>query len=283
VDKASGRYTCDSTPSPYNLFVDYQAVRPIVISKDEEGSRSIFLSDLHMPFADWPALKLAEAFMQDWDPKYIFYDGDIMDFYGISRFDKNPSRRFRLNDERRWAMEMLDRHHDMCSGAQQIWLDGNHEERIVKYLWERAPELADLQDEETGELLLGIPSLLGLNKRNVQYTSYAGHVNYLGFLVTHGNLLSKHSSYTAKQMSERHRSSGISGHSHRLGMYNWTGIKGPQAWYENGCLCRMDPDYMHNPNWQQGFHIGTVVNQKVHVLPGIIFDGSLYIEGKVYR
>jgi hypothetical protein len=66
-------------------------------------------------------------------------------------------------------------------------------------------------------------------------------------------------------------------------MYNWTGIAGPQAWYENGCLCRMDPDYTHNPNWQQGFHIGVVVDQKVHIAPAIIFNESMYLEGKVYR
>jgi hypothetical protein len=275
----------DSTEAPdlNDLFEGYQAVQPITIDADEEGARSIFLSDLHMPFTDWPALKATEAFMKSWQPTLICYVGDVLDCYDISRFDKNPSRKFRINDERRLAMDMLDRHHRICPDAQQVWLDGNHEERLVRYLWSRAPEIADLVDEDSGAPMLGIPTLLGLNKRHVQYTSYAGHIDYLGFLVTHGNLLSKHSSYTAKQMSERLRSSGLSGHSHRLGMYNWTGLKGPQAWYENGCLCRLDPDYMHNPNWQQGFHIGIVVDQKVHILPGIFFSGVLYIEGKVYR
>jgi hypothetical protein len=45
----------------------------------------------------------------------------------------------------------------------------------------------------------------------------------------------------------------------------------------------MDPDYTHNPNWQQGFHIGVVVDQKVHIAPAIIFNESMYLEGKVYR
>lgn len=271
-----------SEPTPHDLFEGYQAVKPITIPKDKEGARSIYLSDLQIPFVDWPAMKLVEHFMEDWQPDRIFYVGDIADFYGISKFDKNPARRFRLKHERAWVREMLDRHKQMVPNAEQTWLDGNHEERIVRYLWERAPELADLDDEDTGEPIMGIPALFGLNKRGIQYTSYAGHVDYLGFLITHGNLLSKHSSYTAKQMSERFRSSGLSAHSHRLGMYNWTGIAGPQAWYENGCLCRMDPEYMHNPNWQLGFHIGVVVDQKVHVLPGIIFGRKLYIEGKVY-
>ena len=272
-----------SKPTPHDLFEGYQAVKPITIPKDKEGARSIYLSDLQIPFADWPAMKLVEHFMKDWQPDRIFYVGDIADFYGISKFDKNPGRRFRLQDERQWTMDMLDRHERLVPAAERVWLDGNHEERIVRYLWEKAPELADLRNEDTGELALGIPALFGLNKREIQYTSYAGHVDYLGFLITHGNLLSKHSSYTAKQMSERFRSSGLSAHSHRLGMYNWTGIGGPQAWYENGCLCRMDPDYTHNPNWQQGFHIGVVVDQKVHIAPAIIFNESMYLEGKVYR
>lgn len=271
-----------SQPSPHDLFEAYRSIDPILITRAQEGERSLFLSDIHVPFADRAALRMVSAFMYDWCPDRVFYIGDIMDCYGISRFDKNPTRRFSLQNERDWVGGILDEHAKICPDAKRYFIDGNHEERLLRFLWERAPELANLRTKND-DLVLSIPELLFLKDRGIEYTGYAGYVDYLGFLVAHGELLSKHSSYTAKQMSEKHRSSGISGHSHRLGMFNWTGVKGPQAWYENGCLCRLDPDYTHAPNWQQGLHVGVVVNQRVHVLPGIIFDNCLYIEGKVYR
>ncbi|MCA8938790.1 MAG: hypothetical protein KDB07_03230, partial [Planctomycetes bacterium] len=51
--------------------------------------------------------------------------------------------------------------------------------------------------------------------------------------------------------------SGISGHTHRLGIHYRTTLAGTKFWIENGCLCNLDPDYTHGqPDWQHGFTSG---------------------------
>ena len=45
------------------------------------------------------------------------------------------------------------------------------------------------------------------------------------------------------------------GHTHRLGIYYRTNAKGTHAAYENGCLCRLDPEYVQDPDWQQGLSV----------------------------
>ena len=74
------------------------------------------------------------------------------------------------------------------------------------------------------------------------------------FLITHGDLIRAHSSYTAKGMSDKYGGSGIHGHTHRLGSYYRKNYFGIYGWWENGCLCDLNPDWITNPNWQQGLY-----------------------------
>ena len=69
-----------------------------------------------------------------------------------------------------------------------------------------------------------------------------------------------------KRHLERYRSSGVNGHTHRLGSYSVTDMHGrSHTWYEQGCLCRRDLEYVRGVgNWQQGFLIGTVANGALH-------------------
>lgn len=257
------------------LFRGYQNIANINIRKAKDGERIISLADTQGIFVDLKALGAVEDFMRDFQPHHIFYNGDNIEFYPISSFNQNPARQFTIQDELDFTGDMLDRHKKMVPKAKQHWLDGNHEERFLRYLWKQASALASLDD-------MNMSAKLKLEKRHVTYTPYSGHINYLGLLVTHGDRLRQHSSWTAKAMSERFRSSGLSGHSHRLGAYYWTGVKGPQVWYEQGCLCRLDPEYEAHPNWQHGFAYGIVHNNKVHIQLVSIFDGGFHYGDTYY-
>ena len=56
-------------------------------------------------------------------------------------------------------------------------------------------------------------------------------------------------------------------------------------WAENGCLCRLDPDYMEDPDWQQGFTIAYVdrENQRFHLEQLPIINGRIVHAGEVYE
>ena len=71
--------------------------------------------------------------------------------------------------------------------------------------------------------------------------------------------------------------SGISGHTHRLAPYKKSGYT-PRVWWEQGCLCRLDPDYIiGKPNWEQGVMVGEFSTKTdsfvLHPVP--FLDGKL--------
>jgi len=271
------------------LFRGYESTPSIVIDKLPDGTKICVLSDGQIPFEErWliggtvGKRGAVEKYIEKKQPDIIIYNGDMMDCYTISTFMKSPNRMWTLEQEANLTKRMLDEHKKCAPNARFIFIDGNHEERI----WRTLVGIAQ-SDPRARELLgvLNIASLtskhiLGLEERGIEWVPYGGYVDLLGFIVTHGNVVSQFSGYTARRMSDRYRSSGCSGHTHRLGTYYYTGNGVTHCWMESGCLCRMDPEYMQNPNWQQGFIIGEVMNNRFH--PQLInaFDERFYAAGK---
>lgn len=265
------------------LFSYYQDRDSIAISKRPDGTRLVAISDTQFPFVDEPLLEAVNGFIQKWKPNDIIYNGDILDFYEISDFDKRPNRKFTVLDELEWARELMLTHKKLAAkGARLWWIDGNHEERLQRAIWRHAQGFS--------ELVKDIPEALQLGELAEGYVPYGKHVDYLGFVFTHGKRVNKHSAYTARAHFDEYRSSGVNGHTHRLGSYSMTDMhRRSHTWYEMGCLCRLDLEYIKgHPNWQQGFLIGEVFDgrfhpQLVHVVEG--HDGSrgFVAAGEYYR
>lgn len=271
------------------LLALQENVDAIRVTKAKDGTRAVFISDQQIPYHD-PALTgsphkkeaLVEHFIRAYEPHYIVIAGDALDFYGLSTFDHNPNRIFRTKDEIKMGGNMIDGLQKCAPNAQIIWLDGNHEYR----LWRSYMELT-ARDPKVLEVLgaldifsLDTRSLLHLDDRGVLYQPYSGHLNFLSFIVTHGDIVRSNSSYTARAMYDKWHSSGASGHTHRLGCYHFTdGTGRTHAWYELGALCQKTLEYVQNPNWQNGFGYGEVLRNKIHFQLAPIFDNALVVPG----
>ena len=285
IRPSTDRTTCvtcvvpPADPQMDSLFYDYESTPSIVVSERPEGTRLVSLSDTQYPFTDLPLLAAVEKFMRDWQPHDIVYNGDILDMYEISDFDKRPQRKFNVADEEKWAQDMLDRHRSW-GGANQYWIDGNHEQRLTRAVWRDAGKFS--------HHVKTLPEVLGLEERRVAYVPYGKHVEYLGFVFTHGNFVSADSAMTARRHMLAYRSSGVNGHTHRLGSFSKTDMnRKSHTWLEQGCLCRLDLEYMAaHPDWQQGFLIGYVFGgalhpQLIHVIEangqrGFVAAGNYY-------
>ena len=57
------------------------------------------VNDVHVPYHDKVAISLACKVLAWWKPEVLIYNGDLLDFYDLSRYDKNPGRQYRLQDE----------------------------------------------------------------------------------------------------------------------------------------------------------------------------------------
>lgn len=257
----------------------YQTRDSISIDDAPEGSKVVVLSDLQIPFVDLALEAARDQFIGEWQPDYIIYNGDCMDCYELSSFDKNPNRMFDLEDEQEQTRKML-RHHKSITNAKLYWIDGNHEDRLQRVIWKHAQGFAHMVKD--------LPEALELDKFCEAYLPYGKHIEFLGFIITHGTIARMHSAYTAKAMIDRYRSSGCSGHTHRIGSHSVTDSRGVSAtWYECGFGARMDLEYAKAPpNWQQGFLCAVVAGGALHPqLVRVIETGKgrgFYAQGQYY-
>lgn len=218
-----------------------------------KGERVVFIPDIHAPFQDNLAVSVALEFVRWFNPHYLVFLGDNVDFYAISHFVRDPERRFgrALQSEIDTGLSIMADFVLASPRAERFWIQGNHEERLEKYLYTGAAELAGLRNLRFNELF-------PITRRDVRYVP-DGAMQLHGLTVKHGNIVRLHSGYTAKAEFERNGVSGVSGHSHRLGKYYKRHRGGYFCWVEAGCLCKTgNVLYLRGqvPDWQQGLVVG---------------------------
>jgi hypothetical protein len=234
------------------------------------------LFDMHHPYHDERALASAFEFLRDWKPDLLVFGGDALDFYGISRFAKDPARSSRVQTE----LDSIEPTLAMASRLKcsKFWIDGNHEHRLHRHIIEH-PSLFGLRS-------LAIPTLVGL-KRDWVHLGNQSRIRAGRLLIHHGDLSGRGVSgkYPARMMLDKLRTTNIFGHLHHEDVAHTTEFDGSvSSSYASGHLC--DPklvDYVANPNWQQSFPIINLDrNGNEHVTFKRIINSTVHHEGRDY-
>jgi hypothetical protein len=169
--------------------------------------------------------------------------------------------------------------------AIRRWLLGNHEDRLRRLIWDMASNVPAAQ-------LVRLPNvweqlewgkLVGADA--IGWEVIDGKVVQFDKLVLkHGNVVRQQSAYSARAELEKYQKSGISGHTHRRGVFEKRDLNGTHAWFEHGCLCELDPSYVSDPNWQQGFLVVSWSQDRQHygVEEVRIHKGVAVFRGKQY-
>ncbi len=250
---------------------------PLTLDTTKEIRTAAIINDTQHPYQDNECLTLVERFLQEIELHYLIYNGDLNDLYLLSKFNKNPRRINDLQSDVDSTKAMLYRHGKLFPNTKRILIAGNHEFRFQSFLWANATALSSLD-------CLNLPALFKLSDYGVDFVNYEqGLMVNKDFLIIHGNLVSVHSSYTAKRMFEKHGGCGICGHSHRGGVYYKTDRFEEHGWWENFCLCHLNPDWVKHPNWQQGFSLVHFKGKRFHVEPIPIIDHTIMYGGKIYK
>ena len=173
----------------------------------------IVVPDLHCPYVDWAYVDAVSQLIALVQPEGLIQLGDFSDFYKISSFCKDPKREESISQE----LEMYNRILDiwlelMPDGSILHQLEGNHEDRLRRFIWNRAPELADL--------IPSIPDLLEFDTREREFGVIPVWHPYekwnscqIGDTVFHhGFYYNKH---VAVMQSERYPVNIVTGHTHR--------------------------------------------------------------------
>jgi UDP-2,3-diacylglucosamine pyrophosphatase LpxH len=229
-----------------------QRYRTVNISGDVRG---LVTNDVHVPYHDANAVKLAIKVLAWWQPSVHIANGDHLDCYNLSHYDKNPARVYRLQDEiDQWHVDVIAPLKAATKRARWIFLPGNHEDRLRKHLW-RHPELF-------GVKALELPNLLELDRYGIEYAEQS--VTFDGVLeVSHGTRVNKWAGASAKAEQElrRYSISTITGHVHRAGRFQTHGVIGQ----ESPCLCSLEPEYLIRPDWVQGLTLFEIKDGRLHV------------------
>jgi len=217
---------------------------------ETELTKFAFFGDSHRPFHHKKAWELFISTMNDFKPDVLVCLGDHIDAYTISTFGKDPSREMTFDREVDDACVGLDEL-DAIGASRKIFIAGNHEDRLTRYLQQKAPELFKFVD---------IPKLFNLEERNWEYVAYKAHIKVGKLYMTHD--VGSAGRYSLFRAADTFQHPIVVAHTHRFGGIvegNATGDHFP-AW-QFGWLGDVEKvDYMHKikakREWALGFGIG---------------------------
>lgn len=208
--------------------------------------RIAIVSDAHAPFHDRRAIDAACQTIEEYRPTLLVLNGDMVDFYALSRFDKMPARVLELQEELDATVAGVLRPLARAAGdARKVYVTGNHEERLIRYV-NAHPEISSLRS-------LMLSSLLRFDDLGIDHVDYAVEVNG-NVLVTHGRTVRKWAGRSVQGEMEKARFgiSVVMGHVHRVAKVA-TATRSGLVWgIEAGCLCTLRPEYDPSPDWAHG-------------------------------
>jgi len=209
----------------------------------------VFGSDFHVPYHDTEAVASFLRLLDALQPHRVFLNGDIADFFQLSRFNKDGSRGDALQEEIDQANALRRAVRAAAANADILEGDGNHDSRIRTWLAANAGVLRSLR-------ALSPEVLFEYRDHGISWYPGCGALLRKHFLVKHGTIVRKGAGATAKAELETAGVSGLSGHTHRLSTFRRNGYSQRQ-WTEGGGFFRMDPDYVTGkPDWCQGCVVG---------------------------
>jgi predicted phosphodiesterase len=212
-----------------------------VLECNIKNGKVLIGSDFHIPFQDKDAVDCFIDKAIELQPEAIVINGDLLDFYRLSKFAKGEGRN--PMEEIIEAQTILKVLRTKCPNSKIFYPIGNHESRLEKYIYDKAPEIISIVDN--------FYELLKCKDIEVQGCHKVIFNNE--FICKHGSIVSQKAGQTAIKEMERSYTSGATGHTHRLIKYITRKAEKKFVWLETGCLCTMKPEYMLEPDWQQGF------------------------------
>ena len=242
-----------------------------------------FPTDEHYPFQDERARSIALDIVRDFNPDVLISGSDGIDFYALSKFSKDPKRISSLQEDiDAWKVGQKE-WKDAAPEATRIFLKGNHEDRLRKWLWAH-PEAHSLD-------ALKLSNLLGLDELGINYqdngdSEWCNWELPIGntLVVRHGELVRKGSGMSARAELEKERFSisVLTGHTHRGGSIFARTRLGVVQGHECFCLCGLEPEYVRHPDWQQGIVLAEVHEGSLTVEP-IPFSNLRSIKHAIWR
>ena len=246
--------------------VDLDAYRQFTIEKTDladtyrrpNGKRfqtMLVASDIHDEMCDPFWRRVFMDTVKRVQPDKVVIGGDFYDLAEFGRYSVDP-REWDVVSKLQWGHQFFAEVRRLAPEAEIVFIEGNHEHRLLRYLTDNAPALKTLLADLHGWT---VPKLLGLDKYEIRYVARADlatmtvsnvtrevaknyEVFYNCFLVDH------FPSGKDKGLP------GVNGHHHKhLVTSLYSHAYGSYEWHQLGSGHRRQAEYCAGEQWNMGF------------------------------
>lgn len=243
--------------------------------------KALIIPDCHIPYEDKKAYDLMLAVAKDIDPDEIVILGDYADFYGLSSHGKDAGIQELFQEELYEVIERLKELNKLFPNAKKVFIEGNHEYRLPRYLNKNCKELYGS---------VSVPNLLHLKHFGFEFVPYGPDQKYN---VLGSKLVARHEplaggKHVAQNTVEKAMASVIFGHTHRIQEAQTVAIDGKNyRGISSGWLGDKDHPVMsyvkNHHQWALGFsevtvlEDGTWFNNLIHIIDyKCNYNGNIY-------
>jgi predicted phosphodiesterase len=210
-----------------------------------EGKTAI-LSDIHLGIHDKQALTSALTYLKKEKIENLILNGDILDSTAISTHPKNPQTPKYLY-EINLANQLLSSLGSDFPKVKIYFKEGNHEDRLQRYIMANAEQLEGIVD---------LQKILDLESKGISYVESLRYMIVNSIHVFHGHEIKVSGNLAARKLYDKTANSSLMGHVHKIGHYVKKGIDGRyRDAFTTGCLCKLSQGYMMHSDSQHGFAI----------------------------
>lgn len=251
--------------NPYHIPIsDESQYEPYVLPN--ECQSILVLPDIHVPYHSIEALTAAIDYGKKMEADTILINGDFLDCYSISSFEKDPRKR-RFSEELQMGKEILRILRENFPNAHMIYQLGNHEDRYERFMKSRAHELLGIEQFE-------IESILEAKSFDMDVVSDKRYIVAGDLVIMHGHEMGGGgSSDPARALLNKTKTNSLCGHHHHTSQYSERDIRGGlKTCYTMGCLSELTPAYRPLNRYNHGFAFVSltlggkafVANKRIH-------------------
>ena len=238
---------------PNSLETHYEAYK-----LPKECNDILFINDIHLPYHSITALNVALKYGFEKKVNTVFINGDLIDFYAVSRFQKDPRKR-NLGNEIKTTRDFLAVLRKIFPKAKIFFKLGNHDVRWEHYLIEKAPELLGLDE-------FNLESILKLADHDITMIPDKQIVHIGKLTALHGHELGTSIMSPvniARGLYLKAKDNAICGHHHQTSEHTEPNINGKVVTcWSVACLSELHPDYAPINKYTHGFAHVKVVDEE---------------------
>jgi hypothetical protein len=219
----------------------------------EKVKKMLTFMDVHIPYHSVKPIEAMFAFVADKGIDGILINGDLIDMYMISRWNKDPDKTT-MKEELEMTKEFFTFLREMFPKIPVYYKLGNHEDRWENYLKQNAAALYGME-------FLNLETVLELARFNIQLVGSKTRIKFGKLNIIHGHEFGE-SIFSpvnpARGLFLRAKCSTLCGHHHQTSEHHENNLNSDSmACFTVGCMCDLNPDYrpFASTKWNHGFAV----------------------------